>query len=474
MKQRAIVWFRQDLRIGDNPALYNAALDHEVVPIYILEDEDAGLGRMGGASRWWLHHALRSLDQSLLGKLNIYSGKAQPLIFQIAKRLGINAVYWNRCYEPWRIERDSKIKEMLRHDGITVSSFNGSLLWEPWEILKDDQSFYRVFTPFYKAARKHEFLIRDPLPSPLGLKLIKDQKSQGLEELSLLPTVPWDASIKECWQVGEEAAHKKLSQFLKDGLLGYKEGRNKPASKHVSRLSPHLHFGEISPNQVWQEAQNARSPLLLTDLEHFMSELGWREFSHYLLFHFPQLPQKNFQEKFDAFPWRKNAKALKAWQRGKTGYPLVDAGMRELWQTGYMHNRVRMMVASFLVKNLLLHWHHGEAWFWDCLLDADLANNSASWQWVAGSGVDAAPYFRIFNPVTQGEKFDPEGLYTRTFVPELSRLPNKYIFRPWDAPDSVLKEAGVTLGLSYPKPIVDLAISREHALDAYARIKNKQ
>lgn len=471
MRSRAIVWFRQDLRIADNPALYNAALDHEIVPIYILDDDDAGSRSMGGASRWWLHHSLRSLDESLHCNLNRYSGKAQPLISQIVKRLGINAVYWNRCYEPWRIERDRSIKEMLVSDGIVVQSFNGSLLWEPWEVLKEDKSFYKVFTPFYKAARKHEVLIRDPLVSPPRLSLIKDPQSQNLESLGLLPTVPWDSFMKKCWHSGEKAASKKLSHFLEHSLLGYKEGRNQPASIHVSRLSPHLHFGEISPNQVWQQAQKTRSPRFATDLDHFLSELGWREFSYYLLFHVPGLPWENFQKKFDAFPWQSNSKALKAWQRGKTGFPLVDAGMRELWQTGYMHNRVRMVVASFLVKNLLIHWHHGESWFWDCLVDADLANNSASWQWVSGSGADAAPYFRIFNPVTQGEKFDPEGIYTKAFVPELKSLPNKYLFRPWEAPDAVLKQAGVRLGVTYPKPIVDLALSREHALDAYARLK---
>lgn len=278
--------------------------------------------------------------------------------------------------------------------------------------------------------------------------------------------------MKKCWHIGEKAASKKLSNFLEHGLLGYKEGRNQPASKHVSHLSPHLHFGEISPNQVWQEAQKTRSPRFATDLNHFLSELGWREFSYNLLFHVPNLPWKNFQKKFDSFPWQYNPKALKAWQRGQTGYPLVDAGMRELWQTGYMHNRVRMVAASFLVKNLLMHWHHGESWFWDCLVDADLANNSASWQWVAGSGADAAPYFRIFNPVTQGEKFDPDGIYTRALVPELGRLPSKYLFSPWKATDTVLKQAGVKLGVTYPKPIVDLAFSRERALDAYAMLKN--
>ena len=472
MERRAIVWFRQDLRICDNPALHHAATGYDIVPVFILEDDDAGCLRMGGASRWWLHHSLRSLDESILGKLNFYSGKAQLIIAQLVERLGIDAVFWNRCYEPWRIARDQMIKEMLLNDGKVVQSFNGSLLWEPWQVLKHDKSFYKVFTAFYKSALKHEMLIREPLPVPPRMRLIKDEKSQKLESLELLPTVPWDSVIKTCWQVGEKAASKKLSHFLEHDLLGYKEGRNQPAKPHVSRLSPHLHFGEVSPNQVWEQAKKMRSSRLATDLDHFLSEIGWREFSYYLLFHFPDLPWKNFQKKFDAFLWQSDPKGLKAWQRGKTGYPLVDAGMRELWQTGYMHNRVRMVVASFLVKNLLIHWHYGESWFWNCLVDADLANNSASWQWVAGSGADAVPYFRIFNPVSQGEKFDTEGIYTRTFVPELARLPNRYLFKPWEAPDDVLRQAGIKLGVTYPKPIVELALSREHALDAYARLKS--
>jgi len=274
--------------------------------------------------------------------------------------------------------------------------------------------------------------------------------------------------MEQSWDVGEEAAQKKLSEFLDSGLLGYKEKRSYPYKPNVSRLSPYLHFGEISPNQVWYSVQTKSLTEYCTkDAEHFLSELGWREFSYYLLYHFPELPRKNFQDKFDRFPWQYNDAFLKAWQKGQTGYPFIDAGMRELWQTGYMHNRVRMVVASFLVKNLLLHWHHGEDWFWDCLLDADLANNSASWQWVAGSGVDAAPYFRIFNPVTQGEKFDPDGHYTRHFVPELNKLPNKFLFKPWEASDDILRAAGVILGQTYPRPIVNLQHSRNQAIQAY-------
>ena len=267
--------------------------------------------------------------------------------------------------------------------------------------------------------------------------------------------------------MGEDAAQNRFDIFIKSGLKGYKEGRNYPGLENVSRLSPHIHFGEISVNQIWHKIQQLDSKNIADDAAHFLSEIGWREFSYYLLYYFPDLRTKNFQTKFDKFPWQKNAAFLKAWQHGKTGYPIVDAGMRELYQTGYMHNRLRMIVGSFLVKNLLIDWREGERWFWEHLLDADLANNSASWQWVAGSGADAAPYFRIFNPITQGEKFDKNGDYTRRFVPELAQLPDKYLFKPWEAPKNVLEDAGVDLGVNYPKPIVNLALSREKALDAF-------
>ncbi len=294
----------------------------------------------------------------------------------------------------------------------------------------------------------------------------------SIENLNLLPSAKWNKSIESCWEIGEKAAHEKLVSFLDNGLKNYKENRNHPFKKNVSRLSPHLHFGEISPNQAWYSAQIKNMDQGYTaDVDCFLSELGWREFSHSLLYHFPNLPSKNFQSTFDNFPWTENNEYLTAWKTGQTGYPIVDAGMRELWQTGYMHNRVRMIVGSFLVKNILLHWHHGRDWFWDCLVDADLANNSASWQWIAGSGADAAPYFRIFNPITQGEKFDPEGQYTRHFVPELSQLPNKYLFKPWEAPATILKACKIDLGKTYPNPIINLKESRDRALQAYKKIR---
>ncbi|MES2607819.1 MAG: deoxyribodipyrimidine photo-lyase [Pseudomonadota bacterium] len=468
-----VFWFRQDLRLSDNPGLTEASKDGSVLPIYLLDDESPAEFKMGSASRWWLHHSLNNLNQSLDGKLNVYVGSAKEVLLNIIKTNNVRAVYWNRCYEPWRIHDDAEIKAELTSLGIECKTFNGSLLWEPWEVTKKDNTPYKVYTPYFRNGCSQAKSPRIPLPKPENIKLIKDGKSQTINDLNLLPTIPWDKKMEPCWEIGESAAQKKLEAFLDDGLPGYKENRNYPAKPNVSRLSPHLHFGEISPNQVWYSAQaHGLIQGVENDLDCFLSELGWREFSYYLLYHFPELPRKNFQSKFDHFPWQYNIDLLKAWQHGQTGYPIVDAGMRQLWQTGYMHNRLRMIVASFLVKNLLLNWHHGEDWFWDCLVDADLANNSASWQWVAGSGADAAPYFRIFNPVLQGEKFDPNGAYTRHFVPELKNIPNKYLFSPWKAPEHVLKASGVTLGTTYPKPIIDLEKSRNRALEAFKMCKN--
>jgi len=466
-------WFRQDLRISDNPGLFEASKNGNVLPIYIFDHDASAECKMGSASRWWLHHSLNALNQSLDGKLNIYAGSAKEVLLDLIKTNTIDAIYWNRCYEPWRIREDTEIKAELTQLGIDCKSFNGSLLWEPWEVTKKDNTHYKVYTPYYRNGCLQAKSPRTALPAPQNLHLIHDCNAKTIDELELLPSMPWFKKMEPCWQVGEASAQARLSTFLDNELMGYKEKRNYPAKPNVSRLSPHLHFGEISPNQVWHSAQaHGLIQGVENDLDCFSSELGWREFSYYLLYHFPDLPHKNFQSKFDHFPWHYNADNLKAWQCGQTGYPIVDAGMRELWQTGYMHNRVRMIVGSFLVKNLLHDWRHGEAWFWDCLVDADRASNSASWQWVAGSGADAAPYFRIFNPVLQGEKFDADGLYTRRFVPELRLVPNKFLFSPWKAPEPILKASGVVLGATYPKPIVTLEQSRDRALQAYHACKN--
>ncbi len=464
-----IVWFRQDLRLKDNPALISAhEMGKPILPVYILDDENSGEWKMGATSRWWLYESLIILNNSLEGKLCLVKGCAQEILVNIVKNTGADVVYWNRCYEPWRIARDTEIKETLRSAGIEAKSFNGSLLFEPHATLKKDGTPYKVFTPFYKkGCLSRGIEPRIPEPKPTNLTFYEHTLS-SLEDLGLSPNIPWHKQISDYWMPGEGGAQKRLSEFLQNGLKGYKEGRDHPARENVSQLSPHLHFGEISPNQVWYEAKLKMTiECWEVDGENFLSELAWREFSNNLLFYFPDIPRKNLQKKFDRFPWHRDDEALQRWQKGQTGYPIVDAGMRELWQTGYMHNRVRMIVGSFLVKNLMLHWHHGEDWFWDTLVDADLANNSVSWQWIAGCGADAAPYFRIFNPVTQGQKFDPDGIYVRRYIPEIAKLPNKYLHSPWEADNDILTDANVKLGKVYPEPIVDLKSSRERALQGF-------
>ncbi|MEX2470473.1 MAG: deoxyribodipyrimidine photo-lyase [Pseudohongiellaceae bacterium] len=469
----SIVWFRQDLRLRDNPALTAAAGHGRILPVYILDDANPGEWRPGAASRWWLQQSLAALDASLDGKLWLLTGDPLELLPQLAARHGATHVFWNRCYEPWHVRRDRQLKQVLTHDGLTVTSSNGSLIWEPWTSLKDDGTPYRVFTPFYRNARGNCAAPGEPLQKPRNLALADcPQGADKLARLDLMPGIRWYDGLATNWTPGEDGAHNKLRYFLEHGLADYKDGRDFPARRAVSRLSPHLHFGEVSPTQAWQAAarrgaQDGREQAT----EHFQRELAWREFSYSLLYHFPQLTNRNMNERFDAFPWTREKKLLQAWQRGETGLPLVDAGMRELWETGYMHNRVRMVVGSFLVKNLLHHWLDGARWFWDTLVDADLANNTASWQWVAGCGADAAPYFRIFNPVTQSQRFDPDGDYIRRFVPELKDLPARYIHEPSKVPAGVLSEAGVVLGKNYPKPVVSLSQTRERALEAYQRIK---
>lgn len=464
-----IVWFRRDLRLRDNPALLSA---HEsgrpILPLYILDNTKSGEWRMGAASRWWLHSSLKALNEDLGGNLCFAEGDSQSVLMEQIRGSGASAVYWNRCFEPWRMACDSAIEAELASMGIEVKTFNAAMLFEPPATVKSDGTPYKVFTPFYrKGCLEKGQPPSFPEAAPENPALI-EKKVLLLDELRLLPDIPWHKKMEPYWQPGEAGAQKRLEEFLEDGLKDYKEGRNFPARPNVSRLSPHLHFGEISPRQVWHDLKARMvADRCERDGEHFLSELGWREFACNLLYHFPGLPRTNLQKKFDKFPWRNDIDALGRWQKGQTGYPIVDAGMRELWETGYMHNRVRMIVGSFLVKNLLLHWHHGEEWFWDTLVDADLANNSFGWQWIAGCGADAAPYFRIFNPVTQGRKFDSGGIYVRRHVPEIAKLPDKYLHSPWDAPNDVLKRANVKLGENYPAPIVDLKQSRERALAAF-------
>jgi deoxyribodipyrimidine photo-lyase len=450
-----IHWFRQDLRLSDNPALFEAARTHRVLPIYILNDYEAK--NLGAVSKWWLHHSLNDLNTKLGNKLLVLKGDPKSILQDLSQKIAIEKVFWNRCYEPHNLKYDEEILA----GNIPSQIFNGSLLWEPQDVLKDDGTPYKVFTPFYRrGCLGSQKTPRKPLGAPNNLE-IADHQLQG-HDLDLLPKVRWDKKLEKHWHIGEESAHKRLNAFLEADLKNYKIGRDFPAMKYVSRLSPYLHFGEISPNQIWYSAIENRD-INEKNLDHFLSELGWREFSYNLLYYFPDLQTKNLQKKFDAFPWNHRDDLLERWQKGQTGYPMVDAGMRELWETGYMHNRVRMIVGSFLVKNLLIHWHHGEKWFWNCLVDADMANNSAGWQWIAGCGADAAPYFRVFNPITQAEKFDPEGLYIRKYIPEISHLSNKEIFTPW-----IVRNKG-----NYPDPIVTIEESRKKALEAFEKIKKE-
>lgn len=466
------MWFRQDLRLKDNPAFTQACKVGEVIPIYIRDESLSHNTAPGSASNWWLHHSLTALNASLEGALQIFSGNAGEVLKLICKHYGVNSVYWNRCYEPEVIARDSVIKTDLQSIGIQALSTNGSLLWEPMSVLKKDGTPYRVFTPYYKygcsQVKEPRFVVGKPKSVTLqNVAPIGDT----IASLKLLPSKGWDSEFYTSWQPGEAGAGQRLQEFINNALSNYKEHRNVPSIEGTSKLSPSLHFGEISPNQVWYAIKGATNTSNRANAEVFLSEIGWREFSYYLLFHFPNLITENFNSKFNGFKWLNEAPKFKAWKIGATGVPIIDAGMRELWRTGYMHNRVRMIVGSFLVKNLLIDWRKGERWFWDCLVDADQASNTASWQWVAGSGADAAPYFRVFNPVLQGEKFDATGEYVKRYCPELGNLASKYIHKPWEAPRDILAEAGVELGSDYPHPIVDLKVSRQRALERYAELK---
>lgn len=470
---KTLIWFRNDLRLKDNPALVEAAKNGVVLPIYILDTDTPSDIALGGASKWWLHHALIALNEQLEGNLRVYKGDAKAILLDICEQHKITQVMWNRRYEPWAIARDTEIKATLKAAGYEVTSYNGSLLWEPMKVLKQDGSPYKVYTPYFKNGCLNCEAPRYPLAAPeIEYCDTNDPQSVSAEQLELLPKIKWDTHMCKLWDVSESGGQDRLAAFIKNGLTSYQEQRNLPAIVGTSQISPYLAFGLLSPNQAWYAVLDAQQG----SMEHksvytYLSELGWREFAYYLLFHFEDIKHTNVSRKFDKFPWLDDAAGLKAWQRGNTGVPIVDAGMRELWQTGYMHNRVRMIVASYLVKNLLIDWREGEKWFWDCLLDADPGSNAASWQWVAGSGADAAPYFRIFNPVLQGEKFDKSGDYVRQYCPELKDMPNKYLHKPWEASADILQQANIVLGKTYPNPLVCLKQSRQRALAAYGEIK---
>ncbi len=450
----SIVWFRDDLRLADNPALLAAAArGRPIVALYLLDEESAGIRPLGGAARWWLHGSLTSLTESLenLGaRLTLRRGQAEDVLPALAASVGAGAVFWNRRYGGAERAVDARLKSGLQEAGIDTRSFAGSLLHEPWTIQTGQGGPYSVFTPFWRACQAGP-PPRPPHPAPTSLPGYPGSlDSDALADWALLPTRPdWAAGLRAAWQPGEASAHRRLDTFLRDSLTRYATERDEPAQTVTSRLSPHLRWGEISPFQIWHATEWARMDLAGADqasATRFLTEVGWREFSYHVLFNAPDLAAVNLRPEFDAFPWPPvDERALDAWQRGRTGFALVDAGMRELWRTGSMHNRVRMVAASFLIKNLLIDWRVGEAWFWDTLVDADAASNPFGWQWVAGSGADAAPYFRVFNPELQAKKFDPHGEYIRENVPE------------WGTD-------------AYPAPIVDLGETRRAALAAHAQI----
>ena len=477
-----IVWFRDSLRVSDHPALQAAAqTGGPVICLYVFDESSAPLCApnarpLGGAARWWLAQSLRALQNSLasLGApLVLRKGPAATVIAELAREHGVGAVFWNEVEQaPHRAVAD-EVTMALEETGAAPRRLPGDLLVAPPRIRNKDARGLRVFTPFWKRLQALGDP-SEPLPAPKALCTLQDLASDRIENWGLEPSGPdWARGFRETWRPGEASGRERLSEFLAEGLAGYASGRDRPDRAGTSRLSPHLRFGEVSPRQLWQAGRfaSANTPALAGDADKLLSELGWREFCRHLLFDVPDLEKRNLQPSFNAFPWRQDEEALQAWQRGRTGYPIVDAGMRELWRTGIMHNRVRMVTASFLVKHLLIDWREGEKWFWDTLVDADPGSNPANWQWVAGSGADAAPYFRVFNPMLQGEKFDPDGRYVRRWVPELERLPAPVIHQPWTATPIELKAAGLELGRTYPAPIIDHKTGRARALKAYSTIR---
>lgn len=467
-----IVWFRQDLRLRDNPALAHAvASDAPIVPVFIWAPDEEGAWAPGAASRWWLRQSLAGFDGALRGhgsRLILRHGPTLPALRALLRETGATAVVWNRRYEPASIARDTEVKQALLDQGIDARSFNGALLHAPNAVANQSGRPFQVFTPFWKHVGA--LRVRDELHGPGGTlpEPARWPASEPLDAFGLKPAIPWDQEFPDHWQPGEVGAQAALARFLGEDLAGYAVERDRPDRRGTSRLSPHLHYGEIGPVQVWHAVRRAGGG---PGAEVFLKELGWREFAHHLLFHFPHTSDQPLRPEFARFPWSDDRTGLRAWQRGRTGYPIVDAGMRELWNTGWMHNRVRMIVASFLVKHLRVHWLEGARWFWDTLVDADLAANTLGWQWSAGCGADAAPYFRVFNPILQGAKFDPDGAYVRRHVPELARMPAAHIHAPWEAPAHVLRSAGVELGRTYPRPCVEHKPAREAALAAFAELK---
>lgn len=473
MKQPPIiVWFRHDLRVEDNPALRAAVDRGAVIPVFIWSPAEEGQWSPGGASRWWLHHSIDSLDERLrqLGSRLILSNRPSLVALRsIIKDTKAQGVFWNRRYEPAIIKRDTHIAKQLRDDNVEVKRFNGGLLFEPGSILNKSGGPFQVFTAFWKTCLQQSPSQRTPTPQKIPAPK-SWPTSENLDSLQLEPVIDWAAGIRDAWRPGSKEAQKRLRTFVKGPLSNYEVGRNQIDIDGSSRLSPHLHFGEISPGQV-RRAVMKSGAATSKSAQVFLAEIGWREFAHHLLYHFPETTGQPLRDSFKRFPWSRDATALRRWQKGQTGYPIIDAAMRDLWSSGFMPNRARMIVASFLTKHLLIPWQEGAKWFWDTLVDADLASNTLGWQWTAGCGADAAPYFRIFNPILQAQKFDPNGAYIRRWVPELEALPTPWIFKPWEAPADILRSADIRLGEAYPEPIVDHAEARTAALSAYDFIR---
>jgi deoxyribodipyrimidine photo-lyase len=470
----ALLWFRRDLRLNDNPAL-TAALEsgRSVIPVYVLDEQLEGRA-IGGAARWWLHGSLQTLADDLEGRgsrLVLRRGDAAEVLARLIEETGATGLFFNALFEPEAAARDAELARQLSK--VDSHRFNGTLLAAPGQVLNGSGQPYKVFGPFLRALRS---MLPPFMPHPAPGRMLAPgawPASEPLNSWRLRPTNPdWAIGFRD-WRPGEVGAAMRLERFLDEALSAYPTGRDTPGVEGTTRLSPHLHWGELSPRRLYDRAlaAAARGTVGETAADKLVSELAWREFAAHMLAANPDLPTIAYNRNFDRFPWRRDPAGLKAWTRGRTGYPIVDAGMRELWATGWMHNRVRMIVASFLVKDLMIDWREGEAWFWDTLVDADQANNAMNWQWVAGSGVDAAPFFRIYNPVTQGERFDTDGRYVRRWVPELARLPDKWLHQPWRAPIEVLDAAGVTLGRNYPPPIIDHGAARERALNALRSLR---
>ncbi|RCW76837.1 cryptochrome/photolyase family protein [Saliterribacillus persicus] len=478
MKHKIIVWFRQDLRLLDNPAMYEASQDGVIIPVYIKEDQ------IGSASAWWLDLSLRSFKEkldSLGANLILKKGNPHQVLKELASRTGATAVYFNNRYEPHHLENDKILITELKEHGVHVNTFHTNLLFEPGSIRNKQGNPYKVFTSFWKTCK--QIPVQAPLPVPANINWDENKiESCKLEELELVSATNWHQKLEQYWEPGEDATLKKWRTFAEVDIHDYLTYRNDPVLDATSLLSPHLAFGEISPRLIWHESKELEELSEIENLneeqqesvEGFLRQLVWRDFAYHQLVDFPHIVDKPLQQAYLSFPWNKvEEDTLEAWKKGQTGYPLIDAGMRELWETGWMHNRVRMVVGSFLVKHLLYHWKEGSAWFEDTLVDADLANNTMGWQWVAGTGFDSSPFFRIFNPIKQAERFDPDGTYIKKWLPELRLLPGKYLVEPWKAPTEILENANIKIGVDYPEPIVEHDFARKRALSAYQQMKEE-